>query len=51
MASLRMSARRLGRMVDRTAAYCQERHAALLDALTYALNKHGEGERPPREIG
>ena len=23
-------------------AYCQQRHAALLDALTYALNKHGE---------
>jgi hypothetical protein len=47
--ALRMSPKRLGRMIDRTAAYCQERHAALLDALTYALNKHGEGERPPAE--
>ena len=40
--ALRMSPRRLGRMVNRTPAYCQQRHAALLDALTYALNKHGE---------
>ena len=40
--ALRMSPRRLGRMVGRTPAYCQQRHAALLDALTYALNKHGE---------
>jgi hypothetical protein len=48
-AALRMSPERLGQMIDRTAAYCQERHAALLDALTYALNKHGEGERPPPE--
>jgi len=44
--ALRMSAKRLGQMVGRTPAYCQQRHAALLDALTYALNKHGEGERP-----
>jgi hypothetical protein len=49
--ALRLSSKRLSRMVDRTPAYCEERHAALLDALTYALNKHGEAERPPPETG
>jgi hypothetical protein len=44
--ALRMSPKHLCRMVSRTPAYCEERHAALLDALTYALNEHGEGERP-----
>ena len=44
--ALRMSLNRLGRMVGRSPAYCRQRHTALLDALTYALNKHGEGERP-----
>ena len=44
--ALRMSPQRLGQITSQTPAYCQQRHAALLDALTYALNKHGEGERP-----
>ena len=42
--AMQMSPRRLGHMVSQTPAYCQQRHTALLDALTYALNKHGEGE-------
>jgi hypothetical protein len=49
--ALRMSPERLGQMIRQTPAYCQQRHAALLDALTYALNKHGEGERLPPEAG
>ena len=44
--ALGMSPGRLGRMVSLTPAHCKQRHAALLDALTYALNKHGERPAP-----